>query len=138
MNTALAAPLAAHDNPRAARWIGRVLTGLIALFLVVDAAAKIALVPAVLEASRKLGIDPNAIRPMGIVLLVSTLLHLYRRTQLLGAVLVTTYLGGAVCAHVFSGTSFTFAVGMGVLLWIAYALRSASLRAFVRSDLLGR
>lgn len=119
---------------RAAVWTGRVLTGLIATFLIVDAGAKLVPLAPVIEASVKLGFDPATIRPMGIALLVSTLLHLFDKTQLLGAVLVTAYLGGATATHVHVGTPFWFPVVMGVLLWIAYGLRNPQLRSFILSS----
>lgn len=149
MTTALAHPaldhhdpktphLSPHASPRSARaavWSGRVLTGLIAAFLVVDAVVKLIPLDAVVEATRKVGFEAGAVRPMGAVLLVSTLLHLFRPTQLLGAVLVTAYLGGATATHVHIGTPFWFPVAMGVLLWVAYGLRSHELRRFVLSPL---
>jgi hypothetical protein len=82
----------------------------------------------VLEGTERLGYAVDVIRPLGIVLGVSTLLHVIPRTQLIGAVLVTAYLGGATATHVRTGTPFWFAVGMGVILWIAYALRTPKLR----------
>lgn len=118
-------------DSRAQLWIGRVLTGLIVTFLLVDALGKLALLAPVVEGSAKVGLAFEAIRPLGAVLAVSTLLHVIPRTQFLGAVLVTAYLGGAVATHVFSGTPFWFAVVMGVLLWVAYALRNAQLRELV-------
>jgi hypothetical protein len=118
---------------RAGTWTGRVLTGLAAAFLLVDAVAKLIPLAPVVEASQKLGIAVGHVRPLGLVLAVSTLLHLVRRTQLLGAVLVTAYLGGATATHVHSGTPFWCPVVMGVLLWVAYGLRSPELRAIVLS-----
>jgi DoxX-like family len=116
---------------RAAVWTGRILTGLVVTFLVVDAGAKLVPLAPVVEASAKLGIGPGVVRTLGVVLLVSTLLHVVRRTQLVGAVLVSAYLGGAVATHVLSGTPFWFPIVMGVLLWIGYGLRSTQLREVV-------
>jgi len=118
---------------RAALWTGRVLTGLIALFLVVDAGAKLVPLAPVVEASQKLGIGVGVIRPIGLVLMLSTLLHLLPRTRLVGAVLVSAYLGGATATHVLTGTPFWFPIVMGVLLWVGYGLRRPELRAFVLS-----
>lgn len=118
---------------RAGVWTGRVLTGSIVAFLLVDAGAKLVPLAPVVEASQKLGIGLDIVRSLGVVLAVSTLLHVVRRTQLLGAVLVTAYLGGATATHVLSGTPFWFPVMMGVLLWIAYGLRSPQLRTLVLS-----
>ncbi len=122
-----------RSGSRAQVWTGRVLTGLIATFLLLDALGKLLLLAPVIEASQKLGYNIDLLRPLGLVLAVSTLLHLMPRTQLLGAALVTAYLGGAVATHVATGTPFWFAVATGVLLWIAYGLRSPGLRALVLS-----
>ncbi len=129
-------PLATHPAgiSRAGIWTGRVLTGLIATFLMVDAIVKVILLAPVVEASQKLGIGLDVVRALGVVLAASTLLHVIPRTQLLGAVLVTAYLGGATATHVNSGTPFWFPVVMGVILWIAYGLRSSQLRALVLSS----
>jgi hypothetical protein len=134
-NVLASPPLAARTAgaSRAGVWTGRVLTGLIVAFLLVDAGAKLVPLAPVIEASQKLGISIDVVRTLGVVLAVSTVLHVVRRTQLLGAVLVTAYLGGATATHVNSGTPFWFPVLMGVILWIAYGLRSSELRALVLS-----
>jgi hypothetical protein len=133
MDNVLASPPLSAGTSRAGLWTGRVLTGLIATFLLVDAGVKLVPLAPVVEASQKLGISLDVVRALGVVLAVSTVLHLVRRTQLIGAVLVTAYLGGATATHVNSHTPFWFPVVMGVLLWFAYGLRSPELRTFVRS-----
>jgi hypothetical protein len=128
-------PLAAPDtrSSRVQIWTGRVLTGLVSVLLLVDAAAKLVPLAPVVEATQRLGFGVDVIRPIGFVLAASTILHLVRRTQLLGALLVTAYLGGATATHVHTQTSFWCPVLMGTLLWIAYGLRSSQLRSFVLS-----
>jgi hypothetical protein len=116
---------------RTSVWIGRVLTGLCAAFLLFDAAAKLLALAPVVEATRQLGFAIGVIRPLGVVLALSTLLHLYPRTQLVGALLVTAYLGGATATMVLVGRPFWFSVAMGVILWIGYTLRSPSVRALL-------
>jgi hypothetical protein len=135
MNHALASsssPLATGDS-RAPIWIGRVLTGLIAAFLLFDAVGKLIPLDVVVEGTQKVGYAVEVVRPLGVVLAASTLLHLIPRTQLLGALLLTAYLGGATATHVRIGTPFWMPVLMGALLWGAYYLRSPGLRSFVRS-----
>jgi hypothetical protein len=127
METVLAQTLAPES--RMQLWTGRVLTGLVATFLLVDAVAKLVPLEPVIEGTQKLGYPVDVIRPLGVVLAVSTVLHLVRRTELLGAVLLTAYLGGATATHVRTGTPFAFAVGMGVIVWVAYGLRSPRIRA---------
>jgi len=115
---------------RAQVWTGRVLTGLIVAFLVLDATGKLIPLAPVIEGTQRLGYAVEIIRPLGVVLAVSTLLHVLGRTQLLGAVLLTAYLGGATATLVRAGMPFWFPVAMGALLWISYYLRSPRLRAF--------
>jgi hypothetical protein len=114
-------------------WTGRVLTGLILAFLLLDALGKLLMLAPVIEGTQKVGYAIGVIRPLGLVLAVSALLHLVPRTQFLGAVLLTAYLGGATATHVRVGTPFWMPVAMGVILWIAYCLRSSRLRAFLFS-----
>jgi len=114
-------------------WTGRVLTGLILAFLLLDALGKLLMLAPVIEGTQKVGYAIEVIRPLGLVLAVSALLHLVPRTQFLGAVLLTAYLGGATATHVRIGTPFWMPVAMGVILWIAYCLRSSRLRAFLFS-----
>jgi hypothetical protein len=116
---------------RTSVWIGRVLTGLCAAFLLFDATAKLLVLAPVVEATRQLGFAIGVIRPLGVVLALSTLLHLFPRTQLVGALLVTAYLGGATATMVLVGRPFSFSVAMGVILWIGYTLRSPRVRALV-------
>jgi DoxX-like family len=119
---------------RAGLWIGRALTGLGAAFLLFDALGKLLMLAPYVEGTRQVGYMIGVIRPLGVVLALSTLLHLLRRTQLVGALLLTAYLGGATATHVRIGQPFWFPVAMGAILWIAYALRSPSLRALIFSS----
>jgi hypothetical protein len=122
------------DKPRSSRaltWTGRALTGLIAAFLLADAVGKLIPLPAYVEGTRRVGYAVTVLRPLGLVLGLSTLLHLVRPTQFLGALLVTAYLGGATATHVRLGQPFWFPVAMGIVLWGAYALRNPRLRAFL-------
>jgi hypothetical protein len=112
-------------------WIGRVLTGLVAAFLVFDGAVKLAPIAPVVEAMTRLGYDVGVARPLGVLLIVSTLLHLIPRTRFLGALLVTAYLGGAVATHVRVADPFFFPPLMGLVLWIGYYLRDARVRALI-------
>jgi DoxX-like family len=116
---------------RTSLWIGRVLTGLSAAFLLFDAIGKLLVLRPVVEATGQLGFALGVIRPLGVVLALSTLLHLVPRTQFLGALLVTAYLGGATATMVHAGRSSFFAVAMGAIVWIGYTLRSPSIRALL-------
>ena len=125
----------ARPISRAASRTGTVLTVLLALFLVVDAVPKLLQMPMVVEATQQMGFDASAVPVIGAVLLVCLVLYLVPRTAILGAVLLTGYLGGAVCAQlrieapVFS--TMLFPVYFGILVWVALYLRSPQLRRVV-------
>jgi hypothetical protein len=114
-------------------WAGRILSGLPALFLLLDGAAKLFKPAPVVEGTIKLGYSESTIVPLGIVLLASAALYLIPRTAVLGAILLTGYLGGAVATHVRVGdplfTHTLFPVYFGILLWAGLYLRDEHLYA---------
>jgi hypothetical protein len=116
-------------------WTARILSGLCTLFLAVDALAKVAKLQPVIEGTVQLGYPESVIVPLGIVLLGSTILYAVPATSVLGAILVTGYLGGAVATHVRVGnplmTHTLFPVWLGILLWGGLWLRDARLRALL-------
>jgi hypothetical protein len=124
------------DMTRTTTWMmlsGYGLTGLCALFLFGDAGIKLMRLPVVLETTTQIGWPASSVAPMGIVLLASTLLYLYPRTSMLGAVLLTGYLGGAVATHArIESPLFThtlFGVYIGIIMWAGLYLRDPALRA---------
>jgi len=124
---------------RAASRTGTVLTVLLALFFLFDAVPKLLQLPVVVEATQQMGFAPSAVPVIGAVLLVCLALYLVPRTAILGAVLLTGYLGGAVCAQLridaplFS--TMLFPVYVGVVVWAALYLRSPQLRRDVAETL---
>jgi len=111
-------------------WAGRILSGLPAVFLLVDGAMKLFKPPVVVESTLQLGYPESAIIGIGIVLLICTILYLTPRTAVLGAVLLTGYLGGAVATHVrVSGSVFNtvFPVVIACMLWGGLALRNQNI-----------
>ncbi len=112
-------------------WLGRTLSGLVAVFLTLDAVMKLALIAPVVEATERLGYPIATARPLGLVLLASTILSLVTRTQMIGALLVTAYLGGATATHVRVGDPFWCPIAMGVLLWAGLVFRTPRLRALL-------
>jgi DoxX-like family len=108
-------------------WTGRILSGLPALFLFVDAVGKLVKPAPVVE-----GTLPRISR---IVLLACTVLYVIPRTAILGAILLTGYLGGAVATHVRVGsplfTHMLFPVYVGLLIWGGLYLRDERLRALI-------
>ena len=116
-------------------WAGRILSGLPILFLLMDSGMKIAKAQLAVDGSVQLGYPESVVLPLGIVLLVSTLLYAFPRTAVLGAILLTGYCGGAVATHVrVSNPLFThtlFPVYLGVMIWGGLWFRDARLRALL-------
>ena len=112
-------------------WAARIIGGLPALFLLVDAIMKLIKPAPVIEATVKLGYPESVIVGIGVALLVSTILYLIPQTSVLGAILLTGYLGGAVATHVRvqeGWFSILFPVVFGVLLWAGLWLRDVGLQ----------
>lgn len=135
MTTTLSAPAAPVG--RAARRTGWAVTGLVTLFLLFDAVTKLLRLPFVVDATVRMGFPAATVPVIGAVLLACLVLHLVPRTAVLGAVLLTGYLGGAVCAQLRIAaplfSTLLFPVYTGVLVWLGLYLRSAALRALVRA-----
>ena len=115
-------------------WVGRIMSWLPALFLLVDGVMKLFKPAVVVEATVKLGYAENVIVPLGIVLTLCTILYLIPRTAVLGAILLTGYLGGAVATHVRVGEGLfpiSFPIIFGVLLWGGLYLRDNRLRTLI-------
>lgn len=120
---------------KAALWTRRILTGVIVLFLLFDGITKVMKVPAVLQVSAQIGFPENLIVPVGITLLVCTVVYIIPSTSTLGAILLTGYLGGAVCTQLRAGKPFfsqtLFPAYFGVLVWITLYLRESRLRSLI-------
>ena len=112
-------------------WASRVLSGLPTLFLLVDGGMKLFKPTVVVQATVQLGYSESAIVGIGITLLASTLLYLIPRTAVLGSVLLTGYLGGAVATHVRVHApvfNVVFPVILSALLWGGLWLRDLRVR----------
>jgi hypothetical protein len=115
-------------------WVGRVMSGLPALFLLFDGVMKLVKPAPVVEATVQLGYPESVILGLGIVLLACTVLYLIPRTAVLGAIMLTGYLGGAVATHVRVEEGLfpiAFPVVFGALLWGGLCLRDARLRSLI-------
>jgi hypothetical protein len=129
-----AASLEAKGASSAAKlWTGRLMTGLPLLFIAFDGAVKFAAVPAVVEASAKVGYGPSKLPLLGAVELLAVLFICIHRTRVFGAVLLSSYLGGAVATHVRLGdplfTHVLSPVYFAALVWGGLYLRDARVRA---------
>ena len=112
-------------------WTGRVLTTLAVLFLLFDAAGKFMMPVPVVQACQRLGFPVSLSPTLGVLLTIGTLLYEIPQTAVLGAVLLTGYLGGAVAIHMRAGSSLfemVFPVIFGIFIWGGIYLREARLR----------
>ena len=112
-------------------WTGHIVSGLAALFFLMDGVMKLVKPAVVVEATRQLGYPETDIVGIGILLLRCTLLYLFPRTSILGAILLTGYMGGAVASQVRVGAGWfnvAFAVVLGVLVWTGLWLRDVRVR----------
>jgi hypothetical protein len=112
-------------------WGGWVLTVLVSLMLAMGGVMNVTRAPMAVEGLSKYGYPPGVLVPLGLVVLAAVALYLVPRTAVLGAILLTGYLGGAVNTHVRAGEPWFVAAIVGVLVWLALYLRDARIRALV-------
>ncbi|HEY0151659.1 MAG TPA: DoxX family protein [Longimicrobium sp.] len=121
--------------PASRLWTGRVLTAIPILFLTFDGASKVANIAPVREAMVQLGYAADAGVGIGIILLACVALYTIPRTAVLGAILLTGYLGGAIATHVRVGNPLfshtLFPIYIAAMVWGGLYLRDARLRALV-------
>ena len=127
----------AGEVPTTRRWTGVVLSGIAVLFLLFDSLGKLLQVAPVVEGTAQLGYSEHVIQPIGIVLLLCVVVYLIPRTAILGAVLLTGYMGGAIATHVRVGspllTHVLFPIYVAMLLWGGLFLRDLRLRHVLRA-----
>ena len=120
-----------------ATWIGYGLSGLVFAFMLFDGGIKLVPLDVVITATAELGYPPSVgfARGLGILGLVCTALYAYPRTSVLGAILLTAYLGGTVATHLRIGnpvfSHMLFGVYLGIMLWGGLYLRDDRLRALI-------
>ena len=114
-------------------WAGRSISALVVLFLLLDSAVKLMKLPPAVEGTARLGYPVSLVLPIGIVLLICVVLYVIPSTSVVGAILLTGYLGGAVASNVRVGNplfGYILApVYVAVLLWAGLPLRDDRLRA---------
>jgi hypothetical protein len=122
---------------RRARWAGYVMSGLVVLFLLFDAGIKLAPLEIVTQTSAQLGLPTDAgfARTLGVLTLVGVVLYAIPRTSVLGAILLTGYMGGAIATHLRVGSPLVshvlFGFYLGVLIWGGLYLRDERVRDLI-------
>jgi hypothetical protein len=130
---AFAQATAPRTTGRSKIWTGRVLAGLPLSFLTWDGVMKFTTMPEVIEGSARLGFSRGILPVLGTLELLGVVLTLFRRTRVLGAVLLTAYLGGAVETHIRLGdplfTHTLFPIYFAALIWGGFCLIDERVRA---------
>jgi hypothetical protein len=134
-----AMPTTAENVPvsKPARWLGRVLSGLVIVFLLFDGAIKLVPWPIVTETMDKIGYGSSETlaRTLGVITVACTVLYAIPPTSILGAILLTGYLGGAMASHLRIGSPLfshiLFGFYLGLMLWGGLWLRDRGLRALI-------
>jgi len=122
---------------KSARWTGLIMSGLVILFLLFDGGIKLVPLEIVTQTSGEIGLptDPSFARLLGVLTLIGVVLYTIPQTSVLGAILLTGYMGGAIATHLridsplFSHT--LFGVYLGLLIWGGLYLREPRLRALI-------
>jgi hypothetical protein len=118
-------------TPKKLLWIGYTMSALPALLLLFSGTMKLLKPPSVMEGFVRLGYDESLALGIGLVELACTVLYLIPRTSVLGAILLTGFLGGATATHVRVGEPFYAAVLLGVLVWGGLFLRDERLHVLL-------
>jgi len=132
-----AIPAIAEEAPIAkpALWLGRVLSSLVILFLLFDGAIKLVPWPVVTETMDRIGSSENLARSLGFITVACTVIYAIPPTSILGAILLTGYLGGAMASHVRIGSALfshtLFGLYLGLMVWGGLWLRDRRLRPLI-------
>jgi hypothetical protein len=122
---------------KSARWTGRALSGRVILFLLLDGGMKLLPLPIVTETMDKMGYGASdgLARSLGLITIVCAVLYAVPPTSILGAILLTGYLGGAIASHVrIDSPLFThtlFGLYLGLMVWGGLWLRDTTLRSLL-------
>jgi hypothetical protein len=112
---------------------GRIVSGLAIVFLLQDALIKVLNLDVAVDATVELGYSDRLVVPIGLTLLACTALYMIPRTAVLGAILLTGFLGGAVATQVRleDGAWFLFPAAFAALVWLGLGLRDTRVRALL-------
>jgi hypothetical protein len=126
-----------RQRASAAQWAGRILSGLVVAFMIFDGAIKLPPLAIVTQTMGDIGwpASEGMARLLGVIGLAATALYAFPRTSLLGAILLTGYMGGAIATHLRIGDPLfshtLFGVYLGVMIWGGLALRDARVRTLL-------
>jgi hypothetical protein len=134
MQATLISQSAAGSNSKTMIWAGRILSALAVLFLILDGVVKVVSLPPAIDASVSLGLPANLVPRLGVLLLVCVAVYVVPRTAVLGALLITGYLGGAIAVHARNGSelfSLVFPLILAAMVWGGLVLRDKEVRSLL-------
>ena len=112
-------------------WVSYAISIVVALVFVVSAVMKIKGGEEVAQGMAHLGFPEALLVPLSIVELTCVILYLVPATSVLGAILLTGYIGGAICTHLRVGDVFVLQIALGLLVWLALSLREPRLKPLI-------
>lgn len=112
-------------------WAGRAISALTALVFVISASMKLKGGAEVMQGMAHLGLPESLIVPLAILEVLCVVVYLIPATSVLGAILLTGYMGGAICTHVRVGDPVFIQIALGALVWLGLYLRETRLRALI-------
>jgi len=112
-------------------WTGRIISALAVLMLVFSGVMKLLKPAAVMEEFIRLGYPESLAVSIGILEILCAVVYIIPRTSILGAILLTGYLGGATATHVRIGDPFFIPIVLGIFIWVGLFLRDDRLRALI-------
>ncbi len=125
----------AEPISKSALWAGWIMSGLIIAFMLFDGAIKLVPLEIVITTGNELGLPANVARTLGVIGLTCTVLYAYPRTSILGAILLTGYMGGAIATHLRVGSPLfshtLFGVYLGLMIWGGIWLRDSRLSQLI-------
>jgi hypothetical protein len=128
-------PASGNGLSKAAIWTGRILSGIVIAFLLLDGGIKLVPLDVVIETSKQMGIPVELARTLGVLTLTGTILYAIPPTAVLGAIMLTGYLGGAIYAHVLANSPLfshtLFGIYLACLMWGGLWLRDPLVRALI-------
>ena len=112
-------------------WVGRVLSVLASLVFALTAFLKLKGGPEVMQGMAHLGLPESMITPLAILEISCVVIYLIPPTSVLGAILLTGYIGGAICTHWRVGDPFFIQIVLGILVWLGLFLREGRLKELI-------
>jgi len=112
-------------------WVGRVISVLLSLLFAMSAFMKLKGGAEVMQGMAHLGFPESLIMPLAILEISCVVIYLIPATSVLGAILLTGYIGGAICTHWRVGDPFFIQIALGIFVWLGLYLRENRLKALI-------